>query len=142
MHLFIALSSCMSGRPETPTAARLAQNDLIWTDAGVTELDLATAPNTSCTIVGEGSLTGLFTGLSSGDPQRPSRRLAVSCRWSWSWPCAELTVDRVSCRRTAGPGLAGGREPPRRGRPGPRRSPTLGVPGGVFSPPPPPRRGP
>ena len=74
-------------------------------------------PNTSSTIVGEGSLTGLFTGLSSGDPQRPSRRLAVSCRWSWSWPCAELTVDRVSCRRTAGPGLAGGREPPGRGRP-------------------------
>jgi len=34
-------------------------------------------PNTSSTIVGEGSLTGLFTGLSSGDPQRPSRR---ACR--------------------------------------------------------------
>jgi transposase len=34
----------------------------------------------------------------------------VSFRWSRSWPCAELTADRVSCRRTAEPGLAGGRE--------------------------------
>jgi hypothetical protein len=50
----------------------------------------------------------ICTRLSSGDPQQPSRRLVVSCRWSRSWPCAELTADRVSCRRTAGPGLAGG----------------------------------
>jgi hypothetical protein len=49
---------------------------------------------------------GTSTRLSSGDPQEPSRRLVASCRWSRSWPCAELTANRVSCRRTAGPGLA------------------------------------
>jgi hypothetical protein len=49
---------------------------------------------------------GTSTRLSSGDPQQSSRRLVVSCRWSRSWPCAELTANRVSCRRTAGPGLA------------------------------------
>jgi hypothetical protein len=54
--------------------------------------------------------------LSSGDPQQPSRRLVASCRWSRSWPCAGLTANRVSCRRTAGPGLAGGRGNRRPGR--------------------------
>jgi len=34
----------------------------------------------------------ICTRLSSGDPQQPSRRLVVSCRWPRSWPCAELTA--------------------------------------------------
>jgi hypothetical protein len=63
------------------------------------------APNIPPGLVrARGSRPWASARLSSGDPQLPSRRLVASCRRTRSWPCAELTADRVSCRRTAGPG--------------------------------------
>jgi len=66
-----------------------AQNSKICAAAAPRQPNPAAAPNTSSRMgSSEGSSCGICTRLSSGDPQQPSRRLVVSCRWPRSWLCA------------------------------------------------------